>query len=75
MIIIDKATELTFGDLECGDVFKKYKEDEYLMKTERCIATEDKASCNFITLKDGIFGGYMCDDEYVVKVSCSLIVE
>lgn len=76
MIIIDKATDLTFGDLECGDVFKKkYMEKDCFMKTEVCVTTEDNCRCNFVTLVDGCFGGFMHDDEEVIKVNCQLVVE
>ena len=76
MTIIDKKPEaITFKDLDCGDVFKKYGEHDCLLKTEICVANEDNCTCNFITLEDGLLGGLMHDDEYVIKVPCKLIVE
>lgn len=73
MKIIDKEPlKCSFGNLNQGDVFKN-REDEYCMKIEPCCDGDD--SVNFITLSDGATGGWMKDNEYVIKVNCELIIK
>ena len=73
MKIIDREPlKCSFSNLNQGDVFKN-KEDEYCMKIEPCCDCD--AYVNFITLSDGAIGGWMKEDECVIKVNCELIIK
>lgn len=73
MKIVDKkACEHTFGELNQGDVFKD-KSGTYCMKVE---PFDDKyRAINFITLEDGVLGGWFEDNEVVIKVNCELVIK
>jgi hypothetical protein len=72
MNIVKEYHTCRFGDLKTGDVFTDAY-GAYHMKIE--VYSNKGDSVNFVTLRDGLLGGWYDDELIVTKVNCELVIK